>query len=231
MLKGRKMDNTSLVVIGVLLGILIFGVKTGVGCGFSNLKPNEIFAIAGSYFILSLVLGTFVDYVNMDNFQKISSMGMNFHVFLSLLLIGAGIYTQKKWNSGHDVSRKTFLIISMPCPVCLAALAISCMLLASSLEIGGLKIGLLVGTAFFVSVLASTFLFKKMGKTPETLGSAMLLLGIYYLLGALLIPAYMNTKQMNLTPLEGGDSGIVPLLVLGIFVLGGFFLERVRYNQ
>ncbi|MDD3042583.1 MAG: DUF2162 family putative transporter [Methanosarcinaceae archaeon] len=226
------MDSTILVVIGVLMGILIFGVKTGVGCGFSNLKRKEILAIAGSYFILSLILGIFVDYFSMDNFQRISSMGMNFHVLLSLVLIAAGIYTQKKWNSGCDVSRKTFLVISMPCPVCLAALAVSCMLLASSLEIGGLKIGLLVGTVFFVSVLASSFLFKKMGKTPETLGSAMLLLGIYYLLGALLIPAYMKTKQLNLAPLEGGSGGgALPLLIFGIVILGGFFLERVRYNQ
>lgn len=225
------MDSTILVVIGVLIGILIFGVKTGVGCGFSNLKRKEILAIASSYFILSLILGIFVDYVNMDNFQRISSMGMNFHVIMSLVLIAAGIYTQKKWNSGHDVSRKTFLVISMPCPVCLAALAVSCMLLASSLEIGGLKIGLLVGTAFFISVIASSFLFKKMGKTPETLGSAMLLLGIYYLLGALLIPAYMKTKQLNLAPLEGDAGGIMPLLIFGIVILGGFFLEHVRSNQ
>ena len=50
----------------------------------------------------------------------------------------------------------------------------------------------------------------------------MLLLGIYYLLAALLIPAYMKTKQMNLAPMETGGPGIFPLLAFGILVLAGF---------
>ena len=225
------MSNTLLIVIGILIAIFTFGIKTGVGCGFSNVGPRKIIAIAGSYFLLSVLVGSIVGNFSMESFEKISGLGLGVHVLLSLLLIGTGIYTQKKWHRGRDVSGHTFLVLSMPCPVCLAALAFCCMLLAASLDISGLKIGLLVGTVFFVSVLASSFLFKKMGKTPETLGSAMLLLGIYYLLGALLIPAYMKTKQLNLVPLDGGDGGIVPLLIFGTVILGGFFLERVRYNQ
>jgi len=225
------MDSAVLTVIGILIGILIFGLKTGLGCGFSNLKTREILAVASSYFFLALIFGMVVDHISMDSFEKISSMGMGIHVIVSLLLIGAGIYTQKKWNSGKDVSRHTFLVISMPCPVCLAALAVSCLLLASTLDIGGLKIGLLVGTAFFLAVVGSSLLFRKMGKTPETLGTVMMLLGIYYLLGALMIPAYMKTKMMHLAPLDGGSSGVLPLLVLGLIILGGFFLGHVRSEQ
>ncbi len=225
------MDSAVLTVIGILIGILIFGLKTGLGCGFSNLKTREILAVGSSYFFLALLFGSIVDNISMDSFEKISSMGMGIHVIVSLLLIGAGIYTQKKWNSGKDVSRHTFLAISMPCPVCLTALAVSCLLLASTLDIGGLKIGLLVGTAFFISVVGSSLIFRKMGKTPETLGTVMMLLGIYYLLGALLIPAYMKTKQMHLATLDGGSSGVLPLLILGLIILGGFFLGHVRSEQ
>lgn len=225
------MNQTSLTVIGILMAILVFGIKTGVGCGFSNVKKWEILAIASSYFILSVLIGSFVGRFSMESFEQISGMGMSIHVLLSLFLIGAGIYTQKKWHSGHDVSRKTFLVISMPCPVCLAALTFCCMLLATSLEWSGLKIGLLVGTVFFISVLGSSFAFRKLGKTPETLGSAMLLLGIYYLLGALLIPAYMKTKQLNLVPLTGGGTEIIPLLLTAMIILGGFLIGQVRFKQ
>ncbi|KKH46487.1 DUF2162 domain-containing protein [Methanosarcina sp. 1.H.A.2.2] len=229
------MDSSTLTVIGILIGILIFGIKTGLGCGFSNITKREILTIAGSYFFLALLFGSVADHISLDAFERLSAMGMGVHVLVSLLLIGAGIYTQKKWNSGKDVSRHTFLAISMPCPVCLGALAVSCMLLSESLNFSGIKIGLLVGIAFFTAVVASSFLFRfgktRLGKTPETMGSAMMLLGIYYLLGALLIPAYMKTKQMQLAPMAPGESGIVPLLAFGVLVLAGFFLGHVRSNQ
>lgn len=229
------MDSSTLTVIGIMIGILIFGIKTGLGCGFSNITTREILTIAGSYFILALLFGSVADNISLGAFERLSAMGMGVHVLVSLLLIGAGIYTQKKWNSGKDVSRHTFLAISMPCPVCLGALAVSCMLLSGSLNFSGIKIGLLVGIAFFTAVVASSFLFRfwktRLGMTPETMGGAMMLLGIYYLLGALLIPAYMKTKQMNLAPMEVGETSIFPLLVFGVLVLAGFFLGHVRSNQ
>jgi predicted transporter len=229
------MDSSTLTVIGILIGIFVFGIKTGLGCGFSNITTREILTIAGSYFFLSLLFGSIAYRISMDAFERLSGMGMGFHVLVSLLLIVAGIYTQKKWNSGKDVSRHTFLAISMPCPVCLGALAVSCMLLSESLNFSGLKIGLLVGIAFFTAVVASSFLFRfgktHLGKTPETMGSAMVLIGIYYLLGALLIPAYMKTKQMNLAPMQTGETGLLPLLAFGVIVLAGFFLGHVRSNQ
>lgn len=229
------MDSSTLTVIGILIGILIFGIKTGLGCGFSNITTREILTIGGSYFFLALLFGSVADHLSFDAFERLSAMGMGIHVLVSLLLIGAGIYTQKKWNSGKDVSRHTFLAISMPCPVCLGALAVSCMLLSQSLSLSGIKIGFLVGIAFFIAVVASSFLFRfgkvRCGKTPETMGSAMMLLGIYYLLGALLIPAYMKSKQMNMAPMQTGESGLFPLLAFGIIILAGFFLDRVRSSQ
>lgn len=229
------MDSAALSLIGILIGILVFGIKTGIGCGFSNITTKEILAIGGSYFFLALLFGTVTDRISLEALESFSSMGMGIHVLVSLFLIVAGVYTQKKWNAGMDVSRHTFLAISMPCPVCLAALAASCMLLSGSLNFSGIKIGVLVGIAFFIAVVASSFLFRfgkiKLGKTPETMGSAMMLIGIYYLLGALLIPAYIQTKKMNLVSTGGGETGIVPLMAFGIVVLAGFFLERIRRHD
>ncbi|WP_292391176.1 DUF2162 domain-containing protein [Methanosarcina sp. UBA5] len=229
------MDSTALTVIGVLIGILIFGIKSGIGCGFSNINTREILIIGGSYFFLAFLFGIVADHINLDALEKLSEMGMEVHVFLSLLLIGAGIYTQKKWNSGKDVSRHTFLVLSMPCPVCLGALALSCMLLSANLNLSGIKIGFLVGTAFFTSVVFSSFLFRmgkvRMGITPETLGSAMLMLGIFYLSGAMLIPAYMQTKQMNIASTGGEETAIFPLLICGVIALAGFLLENIKRSD
>ncbi len=225
------MNSTSLTVIGILIAIFIFGIKTGLGCGFSNAGSRKIIAVAGSYFLLSVLVGSIVGNFSMEHLENIFGLGLGVHVLLSLLLIGAGVYTQKKWNAGRDVSGHTFLILSMPCPVCLAALTFCCMLLASSFELSGLKIGLLVGTVFCISVLVSSFELKRLGKTPESLGSVMLLLGIYYLLGAMIIPSYMKTKQLNLVALSGDGAGVVPLSLSALVILSGFLLGHVRSNQ
>lgn len=225
------MNQILLLVIGILIAILALGVKTGVGCGFSSTDLRGILAVAGSYFLLSVLLGSSVSQLSMESFERVSGLGMGIHVLLSLFLIGAGVHTQKKWHSGHDVSRKTFLVMAVPCPVCLAVLTFCCMLLSASFEWSGVRAGLLVGTLFFVSVLVSSSGFRKLGKTPETLGSAMLLLGIYYLLGAMLVPAYLKTKQLNLVPLTGGGADFIPLLLIGLIVLSGFLVGQSRYKQ
>lgn len=224
------MDSAALTVIGILIGILIFGIKSGIGCGFSNVTTKGILTIGGSYFILALFFGSIADHISLESLGGLSSMGMGIHLLVSLLLIVTGIYTQKKWNSGKDVSKHTFLVLSLPCPVCLGALAVSCILLASALEINGLKIGLLVGSAFFISIVGSSFLFRKLGKTPDTLGGIMMMLGIYYMLGLMFIPAYMQAKSMSVS--SGGDKiAILPLLVCGAIVLASFFLANVRRHH
>ena len=217
------MNMVLLTVVGILIAILLFGFKTGIGCGFSNRSTKQILALAGSYFILSIIIGSLIGYVDQSNLDLIANMGMSLHVLVALLLIGAGIYTQKQWNCGCDVSHRTFLVISLPCPVCLTALFISCMLLATTLEMSGLMIGFLVGIVFFVSVVATSFLCKKLNKTPETLG-------IYYLMGAILVPAYIRTKQMNIPAYHAPPVEILPFVVFAIFIASGFVLEKIRSN-
>jgi len=226
------MDSAALTVIGILIGILLFGIKSGIGCGFSNITMREILTIGGSYFFLALLFGSIADRISLEALGGFSSVGMGIHILVSLLLIVTGIYTQKKWNSGKDVSSHTFLVLSLPCPVCLGALAVSCILLASTLEISGLKIGFLVGSAFFMAIVGSSFYFRKLGKTPDTLGGIMMMLGIYYMLGVMFIPAYMQTKSMSISSSGGDKIAILPLLVCGAIVLASFFLANLRrHNQ
>jgi predicted transporter len=222
------MDTIYAAVIGILIAILIFGLKTGVGCGFSSVKRRDVLILATGYFIISLILGSLVGLVDESYLEVIASLGMTLHVLIALILIVAGIYTQKKWICGHDVSKRTFLVISVPCPVCLTALFVSCMILASTLEVDGWKVGVLVGIVFFLSVVLSTWVFRSMKKTPEDLGTAMMFLGIFYLMGAMIVPAYIKAKKLNISPIEGGGLDVITLLVISLFILGGFALNQMR---
>ena len=222
------MDYVYAAVLGILIGIFIFGLKTGVGCGFSTVGKKEVLTLASGYFIISVILGSFVEIIDQSYLEAVADLGVVLHVLIALILIGAGIYTQKKWSCGQDVSKKTFIAISVPCPVCLVALFVSCMILASTLAISGWKIGILVGSVFFISVISSTWVFRKMKKTPEDLGTAMMFLGIFYLLGAMVVPAYIRAKQLNMTINVGGELEIIPLVVFVSLIIGGYALNNIR---
>ena len=217
------MDGINLVTVGILISILLFGIKTGLGCGFANLERHEIVMICASYFIVSLFMGFIISSVSWEFLIGISNIGLLFHIILAIFMIIAGIYTQKQWNNGCDVSRSTFLFLSVPCPVCLTVLFMTCTMLAATLDLSGMVIGIIVGSVFFFSALASSFSFRRWGKTPETLGTVMMFLGIFYVLSAVLIPAYMQTKAITLPSLTV-DMGtmVTSITILFIIIMAGY---------
>lgn len=49
-------EINNVMVLGVLVGIAILALKTGLGCGFANLKRREINYVAFIYLVASLIL-------------------------------------------------------------------------------------------------------------------------------------------------------------------------------
>jgi predicted transporter len=223
------MDVVKVVTFGILSSILVFGIKTGLGCGFADIKKREIVVICAGYFVISIIMGYIVGTVSNDFLGTISDVGLLFHVLLAGLMIAAGIYTQKQWNCGCDVSRRTFIFISLPCPVCLTALFIATTMLATALDLSGPVIGVVVGSVFFLSAFVSSLSFRRLGKTPETLGSVMMFLGIFYVLGAVLVPAYMQSKMLIVPQLTVNTGAMVAsFAVLVLFIMVGFAAHHLR---
>jgi predicted transporter len=66
-----------------------------------------------------------------------------------------------------------------------------------------------------------------MHRTPEDLGAVMMFLGIFYLLGSMLVPAYIKAKQLSMVS-TGGEVDIVPLLVLCGLIICGYVIGNRR---
>jgi predicted transporter len=223
------MDVVNMVTFGILSSILVFGIKTGLGCGFADIKKREIVVICAGYFVISIIMGYLVGTVSNDFLETISGVGLLFHVLLAGLMIAAGIYTHKQWNCGCDVSRRTFIFISLPCPVCLTALFIATTMLATALDLSGPVIGVVVGSVFFLSAFVSSLSFRRLGKTPETLGNIMMFLGIFYVLGVVLIPAYMQSKTLIVPQLTVNTGAMLAsFAVLLVFITAGFAAHHWR---
>ncbi len=221
------MDLKWLSISGVLIGILIFALKVSLGCGLASLNRREVLSIAAGYLMISLFMGMAIELIPENALAAALNAGVAMHLAVALLLVALGIMTARKWNSNHhDISRKTFWILSMPCPACLAASFISCSYLAGLVDIAPWKTGALVGLIFFLCIAAFSTALGRINGAPSSLGNAMIFIGIFYILSILLIPAYLNSQKISFLaespPLA--EMGISYLMIVSLVALG--FLSR-----
>ncbi len=223
------MDPTWLTISGVLIGILIFALKVSLGCGLASLNRREVLSIAGVYFIISVFMGMAIELLPKSALSSALNTGVAVHLVVAILLIALGVMTARKWNSHHhDISRKTFWALSMPCPACLAASFISCSFLSGLVEIESWKIGVLVGLLFFMSIAMFSSALGRIKSAPSVMGNAMIFLGLFYILSMLLIPAYLNSQKISFAPmnLPVTDMAYSYLFILSIVALG--FMAKKR---
>ncbi|MFZ2071445.1 MAG: DUF2162 domain-containing protein [Halobacteriota archaeon] len=221
-------EITGLILTGIVISVLILAVKSGLGCGLSNLKRKEIFYIASSYFVISILIGLLILTIPFESTQKILAIGVSAHVVMAVGMIGLGLYTMKEWQSKkHDVSRRTFLCLSVPCPACLAATFLACFMLTEFTNFNDFLVGPAVGALFFVGITITSFSANKFRRSPSTLGNLMMFIGLFYILSILLIPAYIQAKSI---PVPGSSvdyreiflSFLMTALLIGV----GFLMDK-----
>jgi len=239
--KERSLIST-LLIVGILLAVVKFAAKTAFGCAFATLRNREIIAVASVYFavpftmsVLIGVLGGAYEFVNIliGSWVILGVM----HLIIALFMLVLGLYTVKNWvRSKKDITRKTFMLMAIPCPVCSATMFIACAFLII-MGMGSLEVGMLVGGVFFVSITGMTFGIRKLKErknlNPSSLGGVMMFFGLLYFLSLLLIPAYLPVRDMelNIAGIPASDVLIgllfmVTLIAIGFIKKHFFFLEK-----
>ncbi len=224
-----SLDSTWLSATGVLIGILIFAFKVSLGSGLASLNRNEVHTIAACYLVISSIMGMAIGLIPEDMLGVALDAGVSMHIAIALLLVTMGVITARNWNHHHqDISRKTFWILSMPCPACLAATFISCSFLSKLLEIAPWKMGILVGSLFSIGIIAFSSALGRRRRSPSGMGNAMIFLGLFYILSILLIPAYLDFQKISIdfANLPATDMFCSYLLIVSFVALG--FLGRMR---
>ena len=231
-------DTTNLIAVGVLIGIAVLALKTGLGCGFASLGWKEVVYLATVYLAVSIVMGYLVGVIPLDLTQNILATGVTMHLIIAAGLLYFGIRTKRQWLSrGRDISRKTFLWLSLPCPVCMVALFLACTVLAGAIDRSNIVIGAMVGAVFFTGICLSAFsiafLARRFGcRDPSALGTAMILFGLFYLLSPLVIPAYMQaqTVQSPNVPMNIGETMLSFSLMAALGTIG-FAMDKYRKSK
>lgn len=217
-----SLEPSWLMISGIFIGVLIFAFKVSLGCGLASLSRRETLLIALSYLVLASLMGAVIGFIPDGTISSMLNAGMALHAIVALLLIALGVITAREFNhKGHDITRRTFWVLSFPCPACLAATFLSCSFLVGLIDVASWKIGLVVGVVFFVAISGISEVLRKSHRTPSDMGSAMIILGLFYILSMLVIPAYLGAKVAS-TPSEMPSVNAVYIygFLFGMVLLG-----------
>ncbi|RXE56840.1 transporter [Methanoculleus taiwanensis] len=221
---------------GTLAGIALLAVKTGIGCGLSDLRFREMLCFASVYALTAFITGAVVGVIPLDLTEQVIGLGLVMHLIIGMALVYFGIRTKQQWLSDRkDISRRTFLLLSLPCPACLAATFLSCLILTDTTGISGIAAGAVIGGMLFAGIAGGSagisWIAARTGvKNPSTLGNVMLFLGLFYLLCPLVVPAYLQAQNAPAFSITADSPGM--LLAFGLMaalILLGILIDRIRH--
>ncbi|MDI9617310.1 MAG: DUF2162 domain-containing protein [Methanothrix sp.] len=217
------------IALGVLVGLLIFALKASMGCGLAHLSLREITLVASGYLLVATGMGLVIDRLSIDLIAGMIRAGVAMHAILALCLIALGMLTIREWRcSSKDISRKTFLALSIPCPACMAATFLSISVLADHLEISPARIGAAVGIMLFITISFVSMLLKRIRGGPGIIGNVMMLLGGFYLISIMLLPSYIQMQSVILrcAAPEVHSELIAAYLILTMLISLGYVIRK-----
>lgn len=243
---------------GLLAATLIMAVKTGLILGTSWCNRRWLAAVSGIFGIvlygLVLVFGIhreiLVDFLDRYTFTGSLVMAI-FLIYLGLQqepgqgrsfpgLKGEGAvkpgYIQEEKKDLRKFSHWKYVPGFLPCPLCLAALAFSIILVSSMADMPLLELGRKVAIFFSVLVIlvavAARKLIQLIKFNPAAVFNTLLLfIGLLTLVFVLVIPNFVQAMAMPLTPLTVSSPCWVVILLAGMSCLGllGYFRYQISY--
>jgi predicted transporter len=229
-----------IVIFGVLFGIIKFASKVSLGCSFAHMNRLETATVATIYLCIPLIISLIIDALGtalgstMTNLIDFNGIIGASQAIVSVILIGVGLYTVKKWtNSKKDNSKKTSIFMVFPCPGTLITIFTTAALLIIA-GMDSLLVGLLIGGIFVSFIVIGGFIVVKSCKrrNPASFGGVMIFFGILYIFSVLFVPAYIPVSQMDIpvtsTPIVELLPGI-SFMIIAIII--GFIFAKLRFRK
>lgn len=238
-------------ILGVLFGIGIFAVKSGVGLSygvarrpglFKKFTLLLLFALAyGLVFgLIAVVLGRIDPVRHLTAIQSFLQSGMTIHLVMAALMALWGVVLLKG-RHGHAGASRGWLLLVLPCPVCASVILFSAAFLHSfwpdqfAWALAGLYLAFVL---LSLAAMGAMALGRGAARSPESLlGGAMVLMAAYFLLSVTVMPQFAGLEEVYRLSLHrpagpaqvAGGALPVAALVVAAFAAGfGFTLNKTR---
>jgi len=181
-------------LMGALIGSLITSIKASLGCRYGRVGKRVILSLALTYISISVLISFLMDRL-LESVFALLNYTLIFHGIVACLLIYSGYKTSKNFFChSKDITNKTFLAVSLPCPVCIAGTLLSCYFLSQATNLNNILIGVVVGGIISIGIISFSIGSRE---NPEKLGDIMIILGVYYIFSILLIPAILQASKIE----------------------------------
>lgn len=218
---------------GILIAVLIFGVKIGLALGFSGIKRKTTLYILCGYGV-GLILLSYICQPFTEQIYKIV-YGYSSAIFavIAVVILITGFKTIYDWKvTGKNSGSATCMAMVAPCPCCFGAILASVIMIAPVAGVSTVTLGSLSSVALVV-VMGLTYFFstqivKRFDKPyPIVLGNFMVFMGLYFLLCILILPNMVyigDGSSIELSNIIGTMGVIVSAIVL--MIIGGVTAKR-----
>ena len=233
------------IAAGLALSLGIFAFKAAAGEYFFCALPGSarrkiFFLLLNSVLYCAVFLLAFKLIETIDLFRLAGSAaeflktGVIFHLILAagLVVWGVRLLCQRPEEELRTRAAKGWLLLTLPCPVCMAAVflstAFALMLFpgAAPLLRGAIPAGVLTVNALFLLLLFALGRYLKIPPLHLT-GRAMIGAGLYLLLILLCAPGFQEAEKLYAVACSAGGGSPLPwspaltLVFLGVAVLAG----------
>lgn len=219
-------------LLGILFSIGIFAIKSGVGLSYffqrkMKLKKKlaALLLYAGGYLFIFLGVFHILKHLNfLQYFEIIRNMmesGMLIHVIMATFMAVYGFMLLKR-PPNQSPAMSGWLILVLPCPVCLTAILFSVAFLLAYFPEAGKTAVLTTYAGFllinFLTVILMNAWSVGSRSTPETiLGAAMLMISVYFLLSVVIMPQFGDIDKIYRLALYKGEQPAMPARSFWLF--------------
>jgi predicted transporter len=217
--------NIVLWIGGVLFSLGIFAVKVGFGLGFGRMRWKGVFLTLSLYIVLFVLIATLSEQL-IKTLEPILKKGPYLHALMATGMIVWGVLLLRKHkreaSQPFNLSTSSLLLL-IPCPVCLTAMAFSTWAALSVIKFPASLVGLGLGIVFVLLTLAVVGLtrFKQTSNPEISLGLGMIAIGLYFI-SSLFLPrkieeakaVYQSFIKEGMGIDAGNMAGVIIILIL-----------------
>jgi predicted transporter len=240
-------------ILGVLFSIGIFAVKSGVGISYfvtgqekNRAKAGVFLIFALTYFFVFAAAAFVLDRIDLVHhltaIQTFIQSGMIVHLVMAGLLMAWGIMLLKK-SKGSRLKSKGWLILAVPCPVCVTVIFFSAGFLITCFPNMPHSMVLILYLVFVLVNLVTMGVissYRKRQVTPPEffLGGAMLLIAVYFFLSVTVMPQFADVEKVYRLALYQGQTHsqevlhivLIYILTAAAFV-GGYGFKSIKIRR
>ncbi len=239
-------------IMGLIFGLGIFAVKSGIGLGYllTTIKGRRRQGVAGSLHVIAYLLvfflcGVVLTRISLLNYfpqlQQLFAAGMTLHLISAVLLGGWGIFLLlRQRGKEHGGQQRGWLLLSLPCPVCASVILLeSAFILNLFPDQALLAMSALAGGFAVVQLVSAGLLFwhcaPRQGSLDQIMGGLMCLLASYFIAALCIVPQFAQIERifrLSKAGVQVAETTTLTQFIFGIvIIIAAGYLYKRRQQQ